>query len=155
MPLLTTRFLLKNSRLFLAEMAFVVGFATITVQSIILIKDMMPIHQIFLLRYRDGTLGFGVDVTGLVRSLGVVNLLTLTFGLALGAALVLTLKGSNPASGLTEERSHLSDYERALANSGLVQITRTEEGTTYEVTEMGRRFLFEYADLQRTLQELS
>ncbi len=147
---------MKSSRLFLAEIAFLVGFATITVQSIILIKDMMPIHQIFLLRYRDGTLGFGVDVTGLVRSLGVVNLLTLTFGLALGAALVLTLKGSTPAWGLAEEEtSHLNEYERALANSGLVQITRTEEGTTYQVTEMGRRFLFEYADLQPTLQELS
>ncbi len=147
---------MKSSRLFLAEVAFVVGFATITVQSIILIKDVMHVHEIFLFYYRNGTTDFGVDVTGLVRSLGVVNLLTLTFGLALGAALVLTLKGSNPAWGLTEEEtSHLSHYERALANSGLVQITRTEEGTTYQVTEMGRRFLLEYADPQRRLQELS
>jgi len=113
----------------------------------------MHLHQIFLNYYRDGTADFSVDATELVRGLGAINLLTFTFGLALGAALVLTLKSPDSIQGLSNDTSHLNQYERALTNSGFVQMTRTQAGTMYRITEFGRRFLLEYADLQRKLGE--
>jgi hypothetical protein len=144
---------MRSNRLLVAELAIAFGFAAIIVRSMILFGNVMHFHQIFLNYYADGTMDFSADVTGLVRGLGVVNLLTLIFGLVLGVAVGLTLKSPDPIRGLARGASNLTQYERALADSGLVRITQTQEGTTHEITERGRRFLLEYADLQRRLQE--
>jgi hypothetical protein len=144
---------LRNTKLLFTELAIVFGFVTVMIHWFAGPNYVVHLHQIFLNYYQDGTVDFSVNVTGLVRSLGVVDLLTLTFGLALGAALALTLKSPDSVQGANNDTRHLNEYDRALSNSGFVRITRRQSGTTYQVTELGRRFLLENADLQHKLQE--
>ena len=42
-----------------------------------------------------------------------------------------------------------NEYESSLTTAGFMKITATPDGTTYELTEHGRRFLREYAFLNR------
>lgn len=118
----------------------------------ILSNQKMHFQQLVLTYYEDKTMDFSADVTPLVRSLGVVNLLTLVFGLTIGAAMALTA-GGNLVQGRAKGLAQLGEYDKALMISGLVNITKTQRGTTYQVTEMGRRFLTEFAYLQRKVEE--
>ena len=112
----------------------------------------MHFQQLFLNYYADKSVDFSVNVTALVRNLGIVDLLTLVFGLTIGAAMALTAGGSLVKGG-TKGVEQLGQFEKSLMISGLVDITKTQEGTTYRVTEMGRRFLKEFAYLQRVIEE--
>ena len=141
------------TKLVAAEVGIVVGFAAAIAQSLIFSNAIIHFHQFFLNYYADGTADFSADVSALVRNLGIVNLLTLTFGVTIGAAIALTASsGTNKAQkGVGAE--HLDQYERALVDSGLVSIAENKDGTTYKVTEHGRRFLSEYSFLQRRLEQ--
>jgi hypothetical protein len=143
---------LRISKLFVVESATVLGFAAVITQSLILSNNTMHFQQLFLNYYADKSVDFSADVTALVRSLGIVDLLTLVFGLTIGAAMALTY-GSNLAKGGAKGVEQLDQFERSLMISGLVNVTKTQEGTTYQVTEMGRRFLKEFAYLQRMIEE--
>jgi hypothetical protein len=142
------------TKLVVVELGIVLGFAAVITQSLILSNSIMHFHQLFLNFYTDGTTDFSTNVTTLVRNLGIVDLLTLTFGVTIGAAITLTAaKRAKQPEGTAEGIADLDEYEKALVASGLVIVARNKEGTTYQVTETGRRFLMEYADLRRKLEE--
>ena len=145
---------MRISKLFIVEFAIVLALAAVITQSMILSNQTMHFQQLVLTYYEDKTMDFSADVTPLVRSLGFVSLLTLVFGLTIGAAMTLTAAtGGNLAQGRARGLAQLGEYEKALMISGLVNVTKTQEGTTYQVTEMGRRFLTEFAYLQRKVEE--
>lgn len=143
-----------GTKLIAVEFAIVVGFAAVITQSLILSNSIMHFHEFFLNFYTDGTSDFSANVTTLVRNLGIVDLLTLIFGVTIGAAITLTAANrAKQTERPAESMADIDEYERALVASGLVIVARNKEGTTYQVTEIGRRFLMEYADLRRKLEE--
>jgi hypothetical protein len=147
-------FSVTGTKLIVVEFAIALGFAAVITQSLILSNSMIHFHQVFLNFYTNGTNDFSANVTTLVRNLGIVDLLTLIFGITIGAAITLTAANrAKQTEGPAESMAHLDKYERALVASGLVIVARNKEGTTYQMTEMGRRFLMEYADLRRKLEE--
>ena len=114
----------------------------------------MHFQQVVLNFYADKTTDFSTNATSLVRGLGNIDLLTLVFGLSIGAAMALTsTNGDRLDPRRAKDVSQLSQYEKALMSSGLVGINKTAEGTTYQVTEMGRRFLTEFSYLQHKCEE--
>ena len=114
----------------------------------------MHFQQLFLNFYPDKSMDFSADVTALVRSLGIVDLLTLVFGLTIGAAMSLTITGRSVlVRGTAKGAAQLDEFEEALVTSGLVNVAKIPEGTTYQVTEKGRRFLREFAYLRRLEEE--
>jgi len=142
------------TKLIVVELAIALGFAAVITQSLILSNNIMHFHQLVLNFYTNGTSDFSTNVTPLVRNLGIVDLLTLTFGVTIGAALTLTAASRGKQTEATAEgMAHLDQYEKALVASGLVIVARNKDGVTYRVTETGRRFLMEYADLRRKLEQ--
>ena len=142
------------TKLIAVEFAIVLGFTAVITQSLILSNSVMHFHQLVLNFYTDGTSDFSTNVTTLVRNLGVVDLLTLIFGVTIGAAITLTATSrAKQTEPIAENMEQLDEYEKALVASGLVLVARNKEGTTYQVTETGRRFLTEYSDLRRKLEE--
>lgn len=142
------------TKLIVVEFAIVLGFAAVITQSLILSNSIMHFHQLVLNFYTDGTSDFSTNVTPLVRNLGIVDLLTLIFGVTIGATITLTAANrAKQTEATAESMADLDQYEKALVASGLVVVGRNKEGTTYQVTETGRRFLMEYADLRRKLGE--
>ena len=146
-------FSMAGTKLLIIEFAIILGFAAVIVQSLILSDSVMHFHQLVLNFYTDGTSDFSVNTTTLVRHLGIVDLLTLIFGVTIGAAISLSVHSPPKETDTAAGMAHLSPYERALVASGLVVVGRNREGTTYRVTETGRRFLMEYAYLRRKLEE--
>jgi len=145
---------LRISKLFVVELAIVLGVAAVITQSLILSNNTMHFQRLFLNFYTDGTMDFSADVTALVRSLGIVDLLTLAFGFTIGAVMAFTSgSGDSLSWGRAKGVAQLGQYEKALMISGLVNVMKTREGTTYQVTETGRRFLTEFAYLQRKIEE--
>jgi hypothetical protein len=120
------------------------------VGTLILPKNIFHFQELIIAFYSNGTMDFGVDVTGLVRSLGVISLLTLFLGLTIGTALGL-LASDSPFSA-TQTKGHMNEYETALVASGFVKITTALNGTSYQLTEVGRRFLRDYAFLNRGIE---
>ena len=107
-------------------------------------------EQLTLNYYTNGKVDFTTDVSSLVRSLTTVSLLSLVFGVTIGAAIGLTC---SPHFEPTDSR--LSNYEEEMAKMGFVVITKTDEGTTYRLTDYGRRFLREYRFLEKTEQTIA
>jgi len=119
------------------------------VGTLILPKNTIYFQELIVTLYTNGTVDFSADVTGLVRNLGVISLLTLFFGLVMGAALGL-IAVDFPIRARTRVDS--SEYEEALASSGFVKVTTSPEGTAYQLTEVGKRFLRDYAFLNRGIE---
>ena len=141
------------TKLIAVEIAVALGLAAVITQSLILSNSMMHFHQLVLNFYTDGTSDFSTNVTTLVRNLGIVDLLTLIFGVTIGAAITLTANSRlKQTESPAESMAHLDQYEKALVASGLVIVTRNKDGTTYQVTGTGRRFLMEYTDLRRKIE---
>jgi len=157
--LINTNFLIFSlkmsiTKLVAVEVAIALGFAAVITQSLILSNSIMHFHQLVLNFYTDGTSDFSTNVTTLVRNLGIVDLLTLIFGVTIGAAITLTAyRQPKQTESPPESLADLDQYEKALVASGLVLVARNKEGTTYQVTETGRRFLMEYADLRRKIEK--
>jgi len=107
-------------------------------------------EQLTLNYYTNGKVDFTTDVSSLVGSLTTVSLLSLVFGVTIGAAIGLTC---SPHFEPTDSR--LSNYEEEMAKMGFVVITKTDEGTTYRLTDYGRRFLREYRFLEKTEQTIA
>jgi hypothetical protein len=134
-------------RLFIAEVAIILGIGVAVAHVLLLQNVVFHFHSLTISYYTDGTMDFSTDVTSLVRGLGIVTMLILGFGLAMGTAMGLTTKyrvtGGNK-----------STYEEALMSSGFVNITNSPNGTMYQLTETGKRFLRDYAFLIRGAHHL-
>jgi len=109
-------------------------------------------EQLTLNFYTNGKVDFTTDASSLVRTLGTVAFLTLFFGITVGASIGLTYSHHVKA---TESRPGQTNYEEDVAKMGFVVITKTEQGTTYQLTDLGRQFLKEYRFLDKTEQVLT
>lgn len=107
-------------------------------------------EQLTLNFYTNGKVDFTTDASSLVRTLGTVAFLTLFFGITVGAAIGLTYSLHAKAT-----RPGQTNYEEDVAKMGFVVITKTEQGTTYQLTDLGRQFLKEYRFLDKTEQVLT
>lgn len=107
-------------------------------------------EQVTLNYYTNGKVDFTTDASSLVRSLATVAILSLVFGITIGAAVGLTCSPHFEAAD-----SGPSNYEEEMAKMGFVVITKTDEGTTYRLTDFGRRFLREYRFLEKAEQTLA
>ena len=112
--------------------------------TLILPKGIFHFHELTITTYTNGTMDFSTDASILVRSLGIVSLLTLILGLVIGGSMGLT---ASSADRVKEKETN--GYEHALAAAGFMKITPTPDGVTYQLTEHGRQFLREYAFLDR------
>jgi hypothetical protein len=136
----------KRNKLILAEAALTCIIALFVASALVLPNYNLHFHKLTVTYYTDGTMDFSTDATALVRSLGTISLLTLGLGVMVGAAVVLT------TSELRQTKKSVSGYENSLVAGGLITVTPTQEGTAYQLTENGRRFLYDYAFLSRTLR---
>jgi hypothetical protein len=122
-------------------MLLAVGWAIAA--TMILPKAIFHFHELVITTYANGAMDFSTDSTGLVRSLGILSLMTLILGLVLGTTIGLT------ASSFAHVNEKTVGYDHALTTAGFVKMTRTPEGLTYQLTEHGRHFLRDYAFLNR------
>jgi len=113
----------------------------------ILPKGIFHFHELVITTYANGAMDFSTDATGLVRSLGILSLLTLILGLVLGATIGLTASSVHVKVAEVEEKT--ARYDHAVSAAGFVKITPTPDGVTYQLTEHGRQFLRDYAFLDR------
>jgi len=104
-------------------------------------------QQVTLNFYMNGKSDFTADVSSLVRSLGTVAIFSLTFGVTTGVAIGFTC---SPRSETMKSASNTNTYEEEMTKMGFVEINKTEQGTTYKLTENGRRFLRDYRLLEKT-----
>jgi hypothetical protein len=139
----------KSGKLMVAGLPVLVVAGTL-IGTLIVPKNTFNFQELIVTFYTNGTVNFSADVTGLVRSLGIISLLTLFFGLTMGAALgLMTIDFRLRATGTEGD---LKEYEKALALSGFVKITTASDGTTFQLTEVGKRFLRDYAFLNRGIE---
>lgn len=141
--LLTTR--AKRLLFFECALVSILGAALLT----LMLSRTYTFHfeQITLNYYMNGTSDFTGDVSALVRSLGTVAVFSLIFGVTTGVAIGFTC---SPRSETQKSASNPNAYEEEVTRMGFVEINKTEEGTTYKLTEHGRRFLRDYRFLERT-----
>jgi hypothetical protein len=142
----------KAKKLLVIELASFSVLATLLFAFMFLHSYTFHFEQLTLNFYTNGKVDFTTDAGSLVRSLGTVAMLSLVFGVTIGAAIGLTC---SPHFGSIDSRSGPSSYEEEMAKMGFVIITKTDEGTTYQLTDLGRRFLREYRFLEKTEQTLA
>jgi len=142
----------KAKKLLVIELASFSILATLLFAFMFLRSYTFHFQQVTLNFYTNGKVDFTTDASNLVRSLGTVAMLSLVFGLTIGAAVGLTC---SPQFGSTDSRSGAGNYEEEMSKMGFVVITKTDEGTTYQLTDLGRRFLREYRFLEKTEQTLA
>ena len=141
-----------------AKKLLVIEFASFSILATLLFAFMFlhsyTFHfgQVTLNYYTNGKVDFTTDASSLVRSLGTVTMLSLVFGVTIGAAVGLTC---SPQFVQSNSRSRPGSYEDEMARMGFVVVTKTDEGTTYRLTDFGRRFLREYRFLEKTEQPLA
>jgi predicted transcriptional regulator len=141
----------KEKGLLVVEFAFLFGFATLIMAFMSLHSYTFHFEQVTLNYYTNGKVDFTTDVTGLVKSLATVAMLSLVFGTATGGAVGLTYSANLKTADSTTRRR---EYDAELAQKGLVVINRTGEGVTYQLTDLGRRFLREYRFLDKLEENL-
>ena len=140
----------KAKKLLVVELASFSILATLLFAFMFLRSYTFHFQQVTLNFYTNGKVDFTTDASNLVRSLGTVAMLSLVFGVTIGAAVGLTCSphfAANSGPG--------SNYEEEMDKMGFVVITKTDEGTTYQLTDLGRRFLREYRFLEKPEQTLA
>jgi len=142
----------KAKRLLVIELACFSLLATLLFAFLFLNSYTFHFEQVTLNYYTNGKVDFTTDASSLVRSLGTVAMLSLAFGVTIGAAVGLTC---SPHFDATDSRSGPRSYEEEMTKMGFVVITKTDEGTTYRLTDFGRRFLREYRFLEKPEQTLA
>jgi hypothetical protein len=135
---------LKAKKLLVIELASFSILATLLFALMFLPSYTFHFEQVTLNYYTNGKVDFTTDVSNLVRSLATVAILSLVFGITIGAAVGLTC---SPHFEAADSGRH--GYEEEMAKMGFVVITKTDEGTTYQLTDYGRRFLREYRFLEK------
>jgi hypothetical protein len=139
-------FAVKAKVLLAFELVFLFGFATAITALMLLHNYTFHFEKVTLNIYTNGSSDFTTDATSLVRSLGAIAILSLAFGVAGGTAVGLTYDAHLHRR---ESKTGSEGYEEKIANAGFVKIGKTSEGTTYQLTEVGRRFLAEYRFLEK------
>lgn len=134
---------LRISRLLVTELAVLLAVGWAIAFAVIIPKGIFHFHELVITTYANGAMDFSTDATGLVRSLGILSILTLILGLVLGTTMGLTV------SSVAHLEERTAGYEHALAAAGFLKITPTPAGVTYQLTEKGRHFLRDYAFLNR------
>jgi len=142
----------KAKKLLVIELASFSILASLLFAFMFLRSYTFHFEQVTFNHYTNGNVDFTTDVSSLVRSLATVAMLSLVFGITIGAAVGLTC---SPHFGSTDSGSGRSNYEEEMTKMGFVVITKTDEGTTYQLTEFRRRFLREYRFLEKTEQILA
>ena len=137
---------MKAKVLLTLELVFIFSFAIAITALMFLHNYTFHFEKVTLNIYANGSTDFSTDATNLVRSLGAIAMLSLVFGIAGGAAVGLTY---NSHLKEFEPKRKSEGYEEKVANAGFVKIERTSEGTTYQLTDSGRRFLAEYRFLEK------
>ena len=107
-------------------------------------------QEVILNFYESRPTDFSVDVTNLVRGLGVVALACLGLGLLVGSVIGLSEAGKLFQS-LHGSFARDTKIDAALLKSGLVTGIATHEGIRFDLTEKGRQLLQDYAENQRAL----
>lgn len=137
----------KAKRLLVVECTLLTILAAPLFTLMFLHNYTLHFEHVTLNYYANGKVDFTADITGLVRSLATIAMLSLIFGITTGAAIGLTfslhLKRSNAAAGL-------GGYEEEMTKAGFVEINKTDQGTTYKLTDLGRQFLRDYRFLEKT-----
>ena len=141
----------KEKGLLMVEFAFLFGFATLIMALMFLHSYVFHFEQVTFNYYTNGKVDFTADATSLVKSLATVAMLSLVFGTATGAAVGLTYSAHFKTADSTTGRR---EYEEELANKGFVTIGKTSTGVTYQLTDLGRRFLREYRFLDKLEENL-
>ena len=138
---------LKAKELLATEFVLLFALAAPLVALMFLHSYTFHFAQLTLNYYVNGKADFTTDAGGLVRSLATIAVLTLIIGSTTGAAIGFTcnsrLKPSNSVKGL-------SRWEESITRSGFVEINKTDQATTYKLTDLGRRFLRDYSFLEKT-----
>ena len=142
----------KAKKLLVIELASFSIFATLLFAFMFLHSYTFHFEQVTLNYYTNGKADFTTDVSSLVRSLATVSLLSLVFGVTIGAAVGLTF---SPHFEAADSKPRRSNYEEEMTRMGFVVVTKTAEGTTYQLTDHGRRFLREYRFLEKTEQTVA
>jgi len=142
----------KAKKLLVIELASFSILASLLFAFMFLHSYTFHFEKVTLNFYTNGKVDFTTDASSLVRSLGTIAMLSLVFGVTIGAAVGLTC---SPHFDATTSRPGQSSYEEEMAKLGFVVITKTDEGTTYKLTDFGRRFLREYRFLEKTEQPLA
>ena len=134
---------MKAKTLLAFELLLLFSFSTLITGLMLLHSYTFHFERVTLNFYTNGTTDFTTDATPLVHSLGTIAMLTLVFGIATGAAVGLTYNAQ------LNRKPAAEGYEEEIAKAGFVKIEKTSEGTTYQLTEHGRRFLSEYRFLEK------
>ena len=127
-------------RFLVAIVAILIVVAAIS-HVLILPKNSLHSHELALNTYTNGSMDFSVDATSLVRNLSVMSLMTLVLGLSAGAAICLETRSEKKYG-----------YEETIERAGFVKITQVPNGTAYQITELGKRFLRDYAFLNLKIE---
>lgn len=141
----------KAKKLVLVECALLFILAAPLFALMFLPSYTFHFEQVTLNYYVNGKTDFTADATGLVRSLATIAMLSLVFGITTGTAVGLTctshFKTFDSAAGF-------GGYDEEVTKAGFVVVSKTDEGTTYKLTDMGRRFLREYRFLEKTEENI-
>jgi len=131
----------NRRRLLVIELAVV--FAVAAPISVLLLLPNYTFHfeRVSVNYYTNGSVDFTANVSSLVNALGAIAMLSLIFGLVIGATIGLTSSVYFKAGAAAGK---LGEYEYALEEAGFVKIERRADATTYQLTDRGRRFLMEY-----------
>ena len=142
----------KTKKLLVIELASFSILATLLFTLMFMQSYTFHFQQVTLNFYTNGKMDFTADASSLVRSLGTVAMLSLVFGATVGGVIVLTC---SPHFERNESSSGRGSYEEEMSKMGFVVITKTDQGTTYQLTDFGRRFLKEYRFLEEAEQTLA
>ena len=124
----------KAKKLLVIELASFSILATLLFAFMFLPSYTFHFEQVTFNYYANGKADFSTNVSSLVRSLATVSILSLVFGITIGAAVGLTC---SPHFEAADSKSRRSSYEEEMAKMGFVVITKTDEGTTYQLTDFG------------------
>lgn len=144
----------KATKLLFVELGIVLVVGGVIVYALIIPTTNYHFHVLSMNAYQDGTADFSTDSTRMVRALGGLTLLTLAFGLLVGAAIGLTSINLSQTAR-TVGKATVEESMELLLKSGFVKSIPTEDGTKYEITNNGLRFLTDYQDLKRTSEQES
>ena len=136
---------LKGKKLLLIECALFSILAVPLFTLMFLHNYSLHFVQVSLNYYTDGRTDFTADAASLVRSMATIAMFSLIFGVTVGTAVGLTWSSIHKSDSTGE----LNGYEKEMAKAGFVEINKTDEGTTYKLTDLGRRFLREYRFLEK------
>ena len=134
---------MKAKLLLTLELVFLFGFATAITTLVFLHGYTYHFQKVTLNYYMNGSTDFTTDATNLVQSFGALSILTLTFGTVTGAAVGLTYN-------VHLKKKASEAYEQKIAGMGFVHVEKTSGGNVYRLTELGRRFLNEYRNIEQT-----